>query len=83
MSPADTSPDAREAQIRIYRQMSPSRRVAIGVELAEMSRRLLRDGLRTRRPDLDERGLHLLTIRLWLGEALFQQVYGDRSEERP
>jgi hypothetical protein len=48
---ADTSASAREVQLAAYRQMSPTRRVALAFEMSEDALALTLAGIRARHPD--------------------------------
>jgi hypothetical protein len=50
-APADTSAQAREIQLAIYRQMLPGRRVALALELSQEARALTIAGIRARHPE--------------------------------
>jgi hypothetical protein len=51
VSPADTSTQAREVQLAIYRQMLPGRRLALALELSEETRAVTIAGIRARHPE--------------------------------
>jgi hypothetical protein len=80
MAPADTSDEATEIQLGVYRRMTPAARLRIGLELTEMSRRLLADGIRRRHPEYDDAQVRLAFLRLWLGPDLFREAYSGRPE---
>lgn len=48
--------------IQVLRQMTPEQRLAKAFELSEMGKRLFRQGLRQRFPDLDEQAFHQLYL---------------------
>jgi hypothetical protein len=49
--PPDTSADARERQIAIYRSMSPSQRLALAASMTDEVRAIAEAGIRRRHPD--------------------------------
>lgn len=75
MRPMDTSEAADEVQLGIYRRMEPSERLQVGLDLTELSRQLLAEGIRQRHPEYDDEQVRLATIRAWLGADLFFRVY--------
>lgn len=81
--PRDTTADAAEAQINAYRRMGPDGRLRVGLELTEMSRQLMRQGIRHRHPEYDEADVESAFLLLWLGPELFRQVYPGRREVAP
>lgn len=83
MAAADTTGDAARAQLDAYRRMSPSARLRVGLELTELSRRLLTDGIRRRHPEYDGARVRLACLRLWLGPDLFRQAYPGEPELDP
>jgi hypothetical protein len=79
----DTSEETSSIQIEVYRRMTPGARLRLGLELTEMSRRLLVDGIRRRHPEYDEEQARLASIRLWLGPELFRNAYPEMRELDP
>jgi hypothetical protein len=83
MSALDTPDEVSRLQIEAYSRMTPGARLRVGLELTEMSRRLLADGIRRRHPDYDEEQVRLASIRLWLGPELFHSAYPGKRELEP
>jgi len=83
MAATDTSNEAAEVQLAVYRRMSPEARLRAGLELTTMSRRLLADGIRRRHPEYDDHSVHLSFLRLWLGPDLFREAYPGQPEIAP
>lgn len=83
MSALDTSDDAASVQIEVYRRMTPGARLRLGLELTEMSRHLLKDGIRRRHPEYGDEEVRLASIRLWLGPELFRTAYPETCELEP
>ena len=52
----------RRRYIEVLRSMTPEQRLAKAFELSEAAKRLFKDGLRRRFPDLDEKQLHKLFL---------------------
>jgi hypothetical protein len=74
---ADTSPEAHAVQLRIYRSMSPGRRLALAVEMSEEAAAMLSSGIEARHPDYSEAQVNWAFRRLRLGDALFRRVWPD------
>lgn len=54
MSTTDTSPAAREIQLRIHRSMSGEQRILIALEMSLFARDMARERIRSEHPDWDE-----------------------------
>lgn len=74
--PRDTSPDAFEVQLLIYRQMTPGQKLAQANALIKATRRLARAGLRSRHPDASEEELRKRFAALVLDAETVRKVYG-------
>jgi hypothetical protein len=74
---ADTTPDAADVQLAIYRRMSPTRRCEIAAEMSATARSVALAGIRSRHPDYDERSARLALFRLVVGDALFRRAWPD------
>ena len=83
MRPHDTTAEAYRIQIEIYRKMSPQERLRRGIELTELSHRLLAEGVRHRHPEYTDDEVRLAAIRLRLPEELFLKVYPHAKHIRP
>jgi hypothetical protein len=79
----DTSNDAEKVQIEILRQMSPSERLELALDLAATSRELLAQGVRQRHPEYTEGEVRLAVIRLLIPESLFINAYPQAVNIRP
>lgn len=77
MRPADTSPEAWEAYLRLVRGMRPEERLRRALEPSEEVRRAAEAGLRLKFPQADEREITLRRARLELGPELFRKAYGE------
>ena len=73
----DTTPQAEQVQLEIFRRMGPEKRLQAGIALSQLSRTLLREGVRMRHPEYDERKVNLAVIRLTLPEDLFLAAYPE------
>ena len=83
MSPRDTTPQAEQVQLEIFRRMGPEKRLQAGIELSQLCRKLLLEGVRMRHPEYNERQTKLAVIRLILPENLFLAAYPEGRDIRP
>jgi hypothetical protein len=83
MKPLDTTREAEKMQLDIFRRMGPERRLQAGLALMQTCRELLREGVRRRHPDYDERQVWLAVIRLTLPHDLFSAAYPEAREILP
>jgi hypothetical protein len=79
----DTSPEAIRLQIEIFRRMAPEDRLRRGLELTRTCRSLMREGVRRRHAEYDERRLQEAVIRLTLPEDLFLAAYPEATDSVP
>ena len=70
-------------QVEALREMGPTARLRAALELTEMSRRLLADGIRGRHPEYSDDEVRLATIRAWVGPELYRDAYPDTPELDP
>lgn len=54
MATSDTSPEAREIQLRIHRSMSGEQRILTSLEMSLFARDLARERISAEHPDWDE-----------------------------
>jgi len=83
MPALDTTPEISDRQIAIYRAMSSSMRLEIGLELTRMSRKILEAGIRSRHGEYTDSEVRWALRRAWLGEKLFRRAYPDAPEIAP
>jgi hypothetical protein len=83
MGPMDTTPHAEQVQLEIFRRMGPERRLQTGIELSQLCRKLLLEGVRMRHPEYDERQAKSAVIRLILPENLFWAAYPEGRDIVP
>lgn len=76
----DTSERAAQVQLEVYRRMTPAARLRVAMELADMSRQLLANGVRARQPDYTDEQVRLAAIRIWLTPEVFRLAYPDAPE---
>ncbi len=73
--PNDTSPEAHELQMAIYRRMGGSQRVAMMFQMSEEAREITLAGLRRQHPELDERSVRRLEATRRLGAELVDAAW--------
>ncbi|MBX3158423.1 MAG: hypothetical protein KF773_20810 [Deltaproteobacteria bacterium] len=71
----DTDPNAEAVQIELYRRMTPTRRLEIGLQMSIDARATLLAGIRTRHPDYDDDTARWALFRLLIGDALFVRAW--------
>lgn len=81
--PADTSPEAYEAQNEAYRRMGGAGRTAVMFRLIELARQNAKAAIRARHPDYDEEQVQQAFIRLRLGDDLVREIWPDRELPDP
>lgn len=74
--PSDTSAEALEVLLRIYRDMPAWRKVQLVDDAIRTARQLGMAGLRSRFPGETRERLHRRLLGIVLGEDLARQVYG-------
>jgi hypothetical protein len=83
MKRLDTTINAENIQLEIFRKMSPERRLIAALHLTRISRDLLAAGVRRRHPDYTEHQVKLASIKLTLGAELFASVYPRAKDLLP
>jgi hypothetical protein len=83
MRSMDTTRQAEQVQLEIFRAMGPEKRLRAGIALSQLCRKLLLEGVRMRHPEYDERQSKLAVIRLMLPEDLFLAAYPEARDIRP
>ena len=79
--PADTSPEAAQVQLEVWRSMSGEKRLRLALEWSSFIRRIAIDGCRVRHPDYDERQLKLAWLRKTMGDGPFFALFPDDRVE--
>lgn len=77
--PSDTTPEAREVQLRLLRRLSIAERAQRVSDLTLTANMLALEGLRARHPDATERELFLRLAVARLGPDLVERAYGWRA----
>jgi hypothetical protein len=74
----DTSPEAHEIQMQIYRSMTPGRRIELGFEMSEEAFEVMAAGIRMRHPNYTEDQVRWALIRLRTeDDDLFRRAWPD------
>jgi hypothetical protein len=72
---ADTSPDAHDRQLAVYRAMTPADRVVIAVSMSEDAAAVAASGIASRHPEYDNDEVRRAYLRLCWGDELFAAVF--------
>lgn len=83
MSPLDTSIEAERVQLEALRRMGPEGRLRTAIQLSQMSRALLLEGVCRRHPGYNEQQIRLKTISLILPAELFRATYPESQNILP
>ena len=81
MNQTDTSPEARQVLLDIYRKMSPAVKVRRIFGTYQTGKMLAMAGLRQLHPNATEKQIWLLWAKRHLGEKLFNEVYGTVPDD--
>jgi hypothetical protein len=73
MRERDTSQEAHELQLRLYRAMTPEQRSELALRMSDDIRRIAAEGIRQRHPGYSERDV---------GRALLALLYGRQASEK-
>lgn len=77
----DTSKQANQVVVGIYRKMSSSSKGDLIFDAYRTGRELAMAGLRQRYPKADKKQLWRLWARGHLGDELFERIYGGTPDE--
>ena len=81
MNRLDTTKEAEQVLVGIYRWMPTGIKVRRIFEACQMGKMLAMAGLRRLYPDADEKQIWYLLAKQHLGEKLFKKVYGNVLDE--
>ena len=73
----DTSPEAEQVLIGLWRQATPARKVSLMVDTTRTLQEFMLAGLRDRHPHDSPARLRRRLADLWLGPELARKAYGD------
>jgi hypothetical protein len=77
--PIDTSSEARERQLEMYRAMRPEERVRLADQMSEEVKALARAGIRARLGDVSEAAVDEELTRILLGDDIADTVRRRRQ----
>lgn len=81
MNKKDTSPEAQQVLIGLYRKMPPEVKFRRVFEAYQTGKMLAMAGLRQRHPNASEKKIWYLWAKQHLGNELFNKVYGAILDE--
>jgi hypothetical protein len=81
MNRTDTTSEAEQVLLDIYRRMPPAVKFERIFSAYELGKLLAMAGLRLMHPDATEKQIWFLWAKRHLGEKLFNEVYGDIPDE--
>ncbi len=73
--PADTTPEARQVELEVWRRMPPEKRLALAFRMTASLRDISAAGIKSRHPEYTPEQIKMALIRMSLGDDLFSQVY--------
>ena len=73
----DTTIEASAVEVEILRKMDVSQRAEITFQLGNNLRQMVESGVRFRHPDYDNRKVNMAVLRIFVGDKIFRQIYGD------
>ena len=76
----DTSADARDVQLAVFRRLGPTRRLALACQMSDEARAIAEAGIRHRHPAWPSDRIRKATRDLMLGDELAQRL---RSQQPP
>jgi len=77
---SDTSAQARQVQLELYRRMSPARKIELIFDAYRTGRLLAIAGIRMLNPTATDKQLWHLWAKRHLGEDLYDKVYGIQKD---
>jgi hypothetical protein len=75
MRAGDTTPEANEVQLGVFRRLGPADRLALASRMSEDARLLALAGIRARHPDYGPAEAELALRRFVLGDELFAAAW--------
>ena len=77
---SDTSAQARQVQLELYRRMSPARKIELIFDAYRTGRLLAMAGIRMLNPAATDKQLWHIWAKRHLGEDLYDKVYGTGKD---
>jgi hypothetical protein len=79
----DTSQQAHDHQVRLYRAMSPEQRSELALRMSDDLRRIAAEGIRTRHPDYSESEVRRALVAVFYGAETAAKVWPGLPVPRP
>jgi hypothetical protein len=79
----DTSREAHEVQMRLYRSMTDAQRSELALRMSDDIRQIAAEGIRTRHPDYTERDVRRALVVLLYGADAAARVWPGSPVPRP
>ncbi len=83
MRPRDTSQDAHDVQVGLYRSMRSEERSALALRMSDDIRRVAAEGIRERHPDYSEAEVRRALVALLYGADAAMKVWRDSPARVP
>jgi len=83
MRQRDTSREAYERQLALYRAMTPERRSELALEMSDDVRRIAAEGIKRRHPEYSERDVRRALVALLYGKDAASKVWPGAPVPRP
>lgn len=75
MRPYDTSPEAHELQLRLYRSMTDEQRSGLALEMSDDVRQIAREGIKQRHPEYTDEDVKKALVALLYGADAAAKVW--------
>lgn len=80
---ADTERLAHEAQLDALRRLGPEGRVAIAAKMSDEAREIVAAGIKNRHPEYSVHQVRMASFRVFLGDEIVHQIWGDEGMVEP
>ena len=77
----DTTAEARQVQIELYRKMPPEKKLDLVFDAYRTGQAIAMAGIRMQHPEATEGQVWHMWAKKHLGEDLYNKVYGGRKSE--
>jgi hypothetical protein len=78
MHSLDTTVEAQQVQIQVYRRLGPEGRLQRAMDMCDEAREVAQSGIRARHPEYSDEAVKWALFRLLLGDSLFRAAYPGR-----
>lgn len=75
MRPHDTSPEAYQLQMRLYRSMTDEQRSGLALQMSDDVRQIAREGIKQRHPDYTDEDVKRALVALLYGADAAAKVW--------